>query len=153
MRPVDVIRAAQEEVMADLSAMLSKQAQDTTNFVQELQEKVKTATTEFQTILQALTPDILKEINEVLGEHAQKEMVNAIEENMNQVVTESQTTLDTSTEDIKEHLNNFVGNTQKFAADIQDKLDEVSKNAKKEMKVLTDKVKEALDKEVDKFNL
>ena len=153
MRPVDVIRAAQEEVMADLSEKLSKQAQDTTNFVQELQEKAKTATTEFQTILQALTPDILKEINEVLGEHAQKEMVNAIEENMNQVVTESQTTLDTSTEDIKEHLNNFVGNTQKFAADIQDKLDEVSKNAKKEMKVLTDKVKEALDKEVDKFNL
>ena len=72
---------------------------------------------------------------------------------MNQVVTELQTTLDASTKDIKAHLKNFVGNTQKFAADIQDKLDDASKNAGKEMKVLTDKVKEAVDKEVDKFNL
>jgi hypothetical protein len=52
------------------------------------QEKAKTATTQFQTTLNSSTKDILKEINEFLGEHAQKEMVNAIEENMNQVVTE-----------------------------------------------------------------
>ena len=94
-----------------MSEKLSKQTQDTTNFVQELQEKAKTATTDFQTTLQASTKDILKEMKEFLGEHAQKEMVNTIEENMNQVVTELQTTLNASTEDIKAHLNNFVGNT------------------------------------------
>lgn len=82
-----------------------------------------------------------------------KVMVNVIEENMNQVVTELQTTLEASTKDIQGASEQFCGNTQKFAADFQDKLDDASKNAGKEMKVLTDKVKEAVDKEVDKFNL
>jgi hypothetical protein len=99
-----------------------------------LQEKAKTATTQFQTTLNSSTKDILKEINEFLGEHAQKEIVNAIEANMNQVVTELQTTFGSSTKDIKAHLNNFVGNTQKFAVDIQNKLDEASKNAEKDIK-------------------
>jgi hypothetical protein len=97
-----------------------------------LQEKAKTATTQFKPL--SIPQPRTSSVNEFLGEHAHKIMVNAIEANMNQVVTELQTTLDSFTKDIKAHLNNFVGNTQKFAVDIQNKLDEASKNAEKEIK-------------------